>query len=289
MTTVDGADCPKRNYTRRWVYIIHLPESAEIITTMWSDLKVGGLSPLDFFISSFLHAVADAEVNILFPSSTCKNVVSKNSFYIQNGIVNVVDESKSLQGAPLLINSADQKEIEETTSNKLTICFSLRYYPMWENTPFSLSTFLDWIENNHRPEHALIVASPTSSNTMVIAFDSSSNISTPILGLASLTAIQEFFTSHNSVTVRTVTAPLDVTFHDLTSAEDIRLVDDVHRSSFGKTMSSFPLLVREKCPARVGLMVFHYGCTYYWILSLYLNVCMYRMQIRLSMHCILSI
>lgn len=162
-STMDGADGPRRNYmTRRWVCIIHLPESAEIITTMWSDHKVGGLSPLDFFISSFLHAVADAEVNILFSSSACKNIISKNSFYILNGLVNIVDESTSLQGAPLLINSADQKK-EETTYNNLTICFSLRYYPVWKKTSFSLPTFLDWIENNHRPR---TVASPTSQNTV---------------------------------------------------------------------------------------------------------------------------
>ena len=241
--------------------IIYIPDSTETVTSTWSKLKVGGLSPLDFFISSFFNAVRVAKINILFSSNACKDIISKSSYYIQNGLVNVIDESKSLEED----SHPPFRDQKETTSNKFTICFSLRYYPMWKNNSFSLSNLLYWIEINHlHQEHVLITASPTQqaypSNTMAIVFDNSSSNRLP-----SISTVQEYFSYNNSVHIRTteITAPLEFTFHDLlsSSAEDIALVDDVHRSSFSKIVESLPLFVREKCPARVGLMVFYCLCT----------------------------
>ena len=236
---------------RRLVGIIYVQECREDV----SNLKIGGLNPLDFFISSFFHAVTDSVpvVSIIFSSTHCKNIMSKSSYYIQNRIVNVIDHSMSSDEYSHISNSQERTE----SNSDLYIFFSLKYYPVWKNDFFELSTFLNRIARDQH-EHPIVISSPNHpSSTMAVVSNSDLNSSIPFLQLlSSLSSVQDFITSHPRINSRTVTAPMDFTFIDLSNTESVELLNEMYCSSFEKISSSFPPIVREKCPSRVGLMVF---------------------------------
>ena len=240
---------------RRLVGIIYVQECREDV----SYLKIGGLNPLDFFISSFFHAVTDSVpvVSIIFSSTHCNNIMSKSSNYIQNRMVNVIDQSMRSDEYSHIINSPPMNEERTERNSDLYIFFSLKYYPVWKNDYFELSTFLNWVARDQHYEHPLVISSPNHpSSTMAVVSNSDLNSSIPFLKWpSSLSSVQDFITSHPRINSRTVTAPMDFTFIDLSNTESVELLNEMHCSSFEKISLSFPPIVREKCPARVGLMV----------------------------------
>ena len=183
--------------------------------------------------------------------------MSKSSNYIQNRMVNVIDQSMRSDEYSHIINSPPMNEERTERNSDLYIFFSLRYYPVWKNDFFELSTFLNWIARDQHYEHPLVISSPNHpSSTMAVVSNSDLNSSIPFLKWpSSLSSVQDFITSHPRINSRTVTAPMDFTFIDLSNTESVELLNEMHCSSFEKISLSFPPIVREKCPARVGLMV----------------------------------